>query len=884
MNAWQRLFGRRRRHDDLHDEIRAHLAMDTRQRVAAGQDTSSAERAAIKEFGNVMLTRERTQRMWRGERLFEVVRDFRHDVRYALRILRRSPGFALVVIGVLGLGIGANAAVFSLFKAVALRPLPGVHDANGLGVVVTRTTGGRTMPLTHADFEYFRDHSEVFASLAASDFLPMSLALEGGNERIWAELVSGRYFEVLGVSAALGRVLTPADDLAPGGHPVAVISDGFWQRAFNADPRVIGRTIKLNGQVLTIVGVAQPAFRGSVVSMVVDVFVPLMMQPQLAPPTILYRREAGPLMVLGRPRAGVSLAAAAAQTEVLAEQLATEFPMPEFATRGTVIPIWRSPYGAQTYLLPAVAVLGGMSALVLVVVCANLANLVFVRGLTRQAEIAMRLALGAGRLRVVRLLLVENLSLAIPGAVLGLGVSEGILSTLALNSAAAAAPTPTVLAVDMDQLVIGFAVVAAITSAVLFGLWPALRTSRLDLISVIKQGGSSPTRSRAWLRRGLVAVEVAVSLVLLVSAGLVIRSVRAMEHADVGFDHYGVVSAVIDVKADGYDDARGPAVYEQLMDALRQEPGVESVTAAAQPPLRLVPGMLRRISIEGYTTRDDEDLSFEYNVVAPEYFSTLRIPMLAGREFDRRDGPGVPLAAIVNETMARRYWSSPNDAIGKRFQTGRGWWTVVGVAADIKYFTVNEGPRPYLYVPLAQNYRSDMMLQVRSSASSSTLVDRVRRAIADHAPTLTLIQVRTLSDQVRTGIGVYEMAGIGLTVFGAMAIALSALGLFGLVSYSVKQNTREIGIRMALGASRASVVGRFLGSAFRLASAGAAAGIAIAAGTSRLMSSLLYEVGALDAIAFLGAAAIVLGIAVAASSAAAWRAARVHPLSALRHQ
>jgi predicted permease len=500
---------------------------------------------------------------------------------------------------------------------------------------------------------------------------------------------------------------------------------------------------------------------------------------------------------------------------------------------------------------------------------------VFVRGLTRRTEIAMRLALGASRVRVLRLLLVENLVLAVPGSLLGLLLSKGILSAISQNSGAAVAPGPMFINSGADSLVIGFALAAAAASTVLFGLWPAIRSSRLDLISVIKQDGSAPAGSRGRLRGALVAVEVAVSLVLLVTAGLVVRSVRAMERADLGFDPRGVVSAMIDIKADGYDDSRGPAVFEQLMDALQQQSGVESVSAAAQPPLRLVPGMVRRISIEGYAPRDDEDLSFEYNVVGPAYFETLRIPLVAGREFDRRDGPGVPLAAVVNETMARRYWSSPGEAIGKRFEAGGRWWTIVGVAADIKYFTVNEAPRSYVYVPLAQNYRAEMMLHVRGSWPSSALIDHVRRAIVRQDPTLTLIHLRTLSDQVQTGIGVYHMAGIGLTVFGAMAIGLAALGLFGLVSYAVKQSTREIGIRMALGASRSSVVNRFLASGLRLAS--------IAAATTRLMTFLLYEVGALDAVAFLGAAAIVLAIAIAASSAAAWRAAAVRPIAALRH-
>ena len=883
MTVWQRLFRRSRREADLREEIDAHLAMDTRARIQAGADPQSARRAAFKDFGNVMLTREATRQSWKGERLAEMIRDLARDVAYAVRLLRRTPGFAVVVIAVLGIGVGANAAVFSVFKGVVLRPLPGVDDVNGLGVVITRTTGGRIMPLTHPDFEYIRDHTQAFSSLAASSNQRLSIADDRRTERVWAEIVSGRYFETLGVNAQLGRVLDPHDDISPGGHPVAVISDGLWRRMFGADEQVVGRTVRINTQTFTIVGVAERGFRGSIVSMVVDLFVPLMMQPQVAPPGQLNRREAAMLVVLGRLKPGTPVATAAAQTEVLASQLAAEFPMPEFSSRGTVIPLWRSPFGAQTYLLPAVGLLGAMGFLVLIVVCANLANLVFVRGLSRQTEIAMRLALGASRLRVLRLLFIENLVLALPGAAIGLAVSTWLLAMLNFNNGSAAAPAATELDLSLDGLVIGFAIAAASASTLLFGLWPSVRSSRLDLIAVIKQDGSSPARTRARFRGALVAAEIAVALVLLISAGLVVRSVRAMETADVGFDPRNVVSVQLDIKPDGYDDARGRVLYEQLTESLRRWPGVEAVAVAAYPPLRLVPGGdVRRITIEGYVARDNEDLSFQYNVVSPSYFATLRTPMRAGREFDERDTLDAPLAAIVNETMARRFWGSPESAVDKRFRSGRGWWTIVGVAADIKYFTVNEAPQSFMYVSLAQNYRSQMMVHARAVAGTANLVELGRQAIAAHDPALSLLQVATLADQVKTGMGVQQFASLGLTAFGGLAIGLAALGLFGLVSYTVKQSTREIGIRIALGASRASVVGRFLIHGVRLATVGAAAGILIAALSTRFMSALLYGVGALDAVTFAGAAAVVIGIASLAAGFAASRAATVQPIVALR--
>jgi predicted permease len=458
-----------------------------------------------------------------------------------------------------------------------------------------------------------------------------------------------------------------------------------------------------------------------------------------------------------------------------------------------------------------------------------------------------------------------------------------LLTMISFNDTGSAAPASTVLDLSVDGLVVAFAIAAACASTLFFGLWPSIRSSRLDLIAVIKQDGSSPAKSRARLRAALVAAEIAAALVLLISAGLLLRSVRAMEAADVGFDPQDVVSVQLDIKPDGYDDARGRVLYEQLTDSLRRHPGIEAAAVAAYPPLRLVPGGdVRRITIEGYVARDDEDLSFQYNVVSPSYFATLRIPMLAGREFDEHDTQDAPLAAIVNETMARRYWGGPENAIAKRVRSGRGWWTIVGVAGDIKYFTVNEAPQSFMYVALAQNYRSQMMVHARAEDGSSNLAELGRRAISAHDPALSLLQVATLADQIKTGMGIQQLASLGLTAFGGLAIGLAALGLFGLVSYTVKQSTREIGIRIALGASRASVVGRFLMHGVRLASIGAVAGVALAAVSTRFMSMLLYGVGALDPATFAAAAALVIAIASLSAAFAASRAATVQPTIALR--
>ena len=882
MNLFHWLFRRRAIDRDLDAEIRSHFQMAIKERIDAGEDPESARLAAINEFGNTLQATEDARQVWRGG-LVAIAADGWQDARFGVRMVFKNPGFSLVVIAVLTLGIAGNAAVFSLFNGLALKPLPGVKDSSTLAVMVGRSTAGRTVGVSLPDYRYIRDHNRSFTDLTSSLFMFASTGVGPEAERILAELVTGNYFQVLNTGAQLGRTLLPSDDVAPGRHPVAVISDGLWRRSFGAAPDAIGKTVYLNGQPLTIVGVAEPAFHGTVVSMVVDVFAPIMMQPQVFPPDRLELRTSSMLMTLGRLRPGVTVADASAEARVLAAQLDADKPIANFTTRADVVPIWQSPFGAQTYMLPAVAMLGGMGVLILLVVCANIANLVLVRGLSRQGELAVRVALGASRGRLVRLLFVENMVLAVPGALAGVALGAVVLP-LFMAGTAASAPGGVGLDTSVDGYVLGFALLLSVACAVVFGFAPALRTSRVDIVTLMNDV-SPRMAGRGRLRGMLVVSQVAVSLVLLVGAGLVLRSYAAAQDADGGFDSSNVTSVAFDLQPGGYDEPRGLVFVNRLLDALGSDAMFDGVTLAKYVPMSLVDTDPRTATIEGYAPKPEEDMGILHNVVGPGYFSTLRIPILAGREFTRRDDRGGVPAVIVNETFARRMWQTPENAVGKRLRTlTSDWLQVIGVAGDVKYSRLSEEPRPYMYFPLLQTPTSQLHIHARTAADTPTALDRVGRILHTVDPQVPIVRSVTLVEQTRVALVIYAMAAGALTIFGVMTMLLAAIGIYGLVAYTVRQSTHEIGIRMAVGARRIDVVRDFLRRGAVLAGIGAAIGLVLATAASGAISSLLYGISARDLVSFAAATALVITIALMASLVPAWRASKVDPLSALRHQ
>jgi predicted permease len=582
---------------------------------------------------------------------------------------------------------------------------------------------------------------------------------------------------------------------------------------------------------------------------------------------------------------GASLATAAAQADAVWASLTAERPLADTPEHLRVAPFWRSPTGGQTYMLPSLVVLSAMGLLVLLIACANIAGLVLVRGVSRRGEIAVRLSLGAPRRRIVRLLVVENLLLAVPGAILGVMLASNGIPVLLDYAEWLAAPQRLFFNIAVDSLVIGFAAVVGAVSALVFGLVPALQSTRVDLMSAISQDASPRSAGRGRVRAGLVVAQVAVSLLLLVGAGLATRSLDAARHAYPGFDPSHVASVELDVKQNGYDAAAGRVFYRKLVDAVRADSGVESVTLAAYHPLGLLDTRAQRVTIEGYDPRRDEDLAFMSNTVGPDYFGTLRIPVLAGRAFDDRDVDGAEPVVMVNRALAERFWGGANRAVGQRLRMADDHWRrVVGVAADLKYSRINEGPRPYVYLPFFQAYRANMILHVRGPAPIDVLVDGARTRVTALDADLPIVYARPFVEMIKGAFIFYEFTATLLLVFGAAGMVLAAMGTYGLVSYAVRQSTHEIGIRMALGASRASVVRGFLGRGLRLGAAGTVLGVAAAFGATRLLGNVLFGVSATDPMSFTGALAVVLGGVAAATVVPAWRAAQTDPLRALRHQ
>jgi macrolide transport system ATP-binding/permease protein len=899
---------RRLDEDDFQEEMRTHLALASDARVADGDDPDAARLASLKEFGNLTLTAEAARKVW-TPRWIDAVHDLLSDIRYATRALRKNRAFSLTVVGVLTLGIGLNAAVFTMLKGIAFSPIAGVDGAARSQVLFRQTSTGRKLGLSYPDYQYLRDHDRAFSGLFGSTVATLGLGRGRSARQIWGEFVTGNYFDVLGVRAQRGRPLLPSDELAPGRHPVIVLSDGLWRRDFGADPDILGRTVELNNFLLTVVGVADPAFHGTTVVYDVEVFIPVMTAPQLGftfgsqqttPSGIMSDRNAAIFVPQGYLRPGTSPANAAAQADALWTPRLRDRPLIEGAERLRVAPFWQSPNGAPLILLPTLGVLSAMGLLVLLIACANIAGVVLVRGLSRRGEIAVRLALGARRVRIVRLLVVENLVLAVPGAIFGALLARAGIPVLVDYAESLAAPQRIFFNVGIDGTVIGFALLIGCASALVFGFVPALQSSRVDLVSIINADASPRGAARGRLRTGLVVAQVAVSLLLLVGAGLAARSVDAARRANPGFDVRHVSAIAINVKQNAYDEARGRVFYRQLLKSARADAGVESATLAEFSPLAFLDSPARRVSIENYEPRRGEDLAFMSNTVGPDYFRTLRIPLLAGREFEDRDDESAPPAAIVNNTLAQRFWGSAANAIGKRIRLAGpgGWRTVVGVAADVKYARIDESPRSYVYTPFLQWYRSGMILHTRGMTSADAtgagssqptsadhqLVEQARARVAALDPELPILRATPMADTTRGAMMLFDLMATMLFIFGIAGMALAALGTYGLVSYAVKQSTHEIGIRMALGASGPAVVREFVVRGLRLGVIGAALGIVASLAAARLLGSMLFGISAMDVMSFARALALVLGIVLIASVVPAWRAARTNPLSALRHR
>ena len=810
---------------------------------------------------------------------------FTQDLKYALRNLARSPGLTAVAVLTLALGVGANTTVFSWVRGVLLDPIPGASEPGRLRVLSGQSPSGDTVSLSYPEFRDFAARTEALEGLLAQRWVNIALGSSTGEppQQISGALVSGSFFSVLGVRPVLGRAFRPEEDAGPGAPPAVVLSHALWEREFNADPAIVGKTARLNGQSFTIVGVAPRRFLGALLGIRADAWIPLAQTPRLEPGggDRLANRGDRWLLAIGRLRPGVSDESAQEILAAEAARLAREFPDVSSGYRARLSTLSRSPWGAPEILRPVLLALAALVSLVLLIACANLASLLLSRALGRRREIAVRLALGASRARLVRQLLTESLLLAALGGAAAVLVTFWTSGMLLAFIPPTGRPVHLDLSVDASVLAFGFA--AAAVSSVLFGLLPALQGSRAEIAGDLS-GGAGPVvgaRGRVRLRSALVVAQMAFSLVLLVSAGLFLRSLAASRRLDPGFDGRRMLLAEVDLFPLGYTPERGTAFFERLDGVVRSLPDVRGFALARRVPLGFGGSGSRSIEVDGYVPRPGEELMIGDNVVSAGYFRTMGIAVRRGREFAPSDRTGSAPAVVVNEAFARRYFAG-REAVGGRLRWNGEWREVIGVVADGKYRRLDEAPLPFLFIPLAQEHRPKAILHVRTGQDPTAVLPALREALRRLDPNLPLSGVQTMEQHLQEALVAQRIASSLLGVLGLLAVAIASVGLYGVATYAVAERRREIGVRMALGAAPRQILARFFGASLRIAAAGIAIGLAAALALTRLFAGVLPGIGPGDPVAFAGVAALVTAIAIAATYGPARRATRVDPMTALR--
>jgi predicted permease len=810
------------------------------------------------------------------------------DVRYALRTFARQPGFTLVAVLMLAVGIGANATIFSWINAVLLNPLPGAEAPSRLVQPALISRGETMSSFSHPDYRDIRDSARTLSGVAGRDDLPVGLTIDQQTERAWAELVTSNLFEVVGVRPFRGRLLQTSDD-GRGAEAVLVLGYDFWQSRFGASDAAIGRRVLVNHQPFTIVGVAPPGFRGAESGLRFDLWVPMGQQPQvMAGGDRLEVRASRWMTLLARLAPESTLDAARAEISAIMQDLSQRHPQVE-PRDATIFPLSESQTGGVSVMRPVLLILMAVAVIVLLIACANLAGLMLARAAARQREMAIRVSIGAGRSRLVQQLLVEGGLLAVAGALaafLALRWTNGLLMVFAPPS-----DLPIHLDVAIDARVVAFTAASAVATVLLFALVPAFQSTSSRLMQSLRDGGNSPRAfARHRLRRGLVAAQVALSITLLVAAGLCVRSLWMANRVTPGFDAEGVVVGWFDLFAAGYTADTGREFYARALDRVRALPGVESVSLSRRVPLSFGGGSASDATIDGYQPPDGRAPMIAFNHVGPDYFRTMRIPLVAGRDVSPGDNADAPRVAVISRTMASRFW--PNGrAVGGRFMFGGPrpdrepvWITVVGIAEDIKHRSMTERPMAVAFLPVLQSYQASVVLHVRTAGEAAPLAGDLPRVIREIDPGVPFYNVGLLADHTRAATFSQRLAANLLVVFGGLALLLAAIGSYGILAFLVGQRRREIGIRMAIGASRRSVFRQIASSGARLVGVGAVAGFALAIGAGFALRGLLIGVEPTDPVTYGAVFLLLSAVALAACVVPARRAASVDPMAALREE
>ena len=874
------IFHKNRAELDLSEELQFHLQNQIDEYVAQGMNPKEARHAALRSLGGI----EQAKEECRDARTVNLIENFLQDVRFGLRMLRRSPGFSLLAILCLTLGIGASAAVFSWIEGILFRPYPAVaHQERLVAIGGTSRDEPRGTPLSWPDFQDLQRSSTLCETLFVSKITGTTLSIGDRAERTTGSIVSANYFDAIGVPPMLGRGFLPSEDQGQSAHPVAVISYQLWQGRFRCDPQIVGKTQRLNGVMHTIVGVAPEGFYGTFVGWGMNFWVPASMEDIFESGGYkLEDRGARWIEAYARLKPGVTFAQAQQESAAISGRLEAEYPA---TNRGRAIrfwPLWQTPFNNAGTLLPTLEIMLAVVAFVLLIACANVGNLLLVRSFTRRHEMSVRLAVGAGRARLWKQLLTEGLVLSLFGAAGGLLVAYWCRHALVLLFPARGG-VQMHLPGEIDWRVLALSAGVCLATTLLMGLVPALQTGKIDLAQSMKMesAGVVGGRGRAWMRSGLVLVQVSLSFVLLVGAGLLMQSLLKVRTASPGFNTRGVQDTAIDLVSAGYTPARAQTFQDALLERVRALPGVESAAFAKMTPLSYVSSATAPIVVDGYQPPPEESPTVEYNELGDNYFVTMGIPLVAGREFTRADDEKAALVAVVNETMAQRYWQG-RSPLGQRLQLKGRWMQVVGIARDSKYSSVREKPTPFFFAPLRQNSLRGSVLNIRTPLAPQTMATAIAREVHALDSNLAPYELITMQEQLDRSTSAQMVAVTLVGILGALALFLAAIGLYGVMSYAVSQSRRELGLRMALGAGTSNLLRLVLSRGLALTGAGVLLGAATALLLTRLLGNLLYKVSPRDPVAFGCAFAVMALVSVAACLLPAWRAARTDPMRALR--
>ena len=874
------LFRRRRLEDDLGEELRSHLEMSVELNMRKGMSAEEARREALLSFGGI----EQTKELYRDQRGLPIIETTLQDLRFGLRMLRRSPGFSLLAILCLTLGIGANAAVFSWVEGILFRPYPLVTHQEQL-LAVTGTARGESGPtsISWPDLLDLQRSSTLIDSFIVTKITGTTLSIGDRAEVTTGSIVSANYFDAIGVHPILGRGFEPGEDVGRNAHPVTVISYQLWKGRFKGDPQIIGKTQRLNGVLHNIVGVAPEGFYGTFVGWAMQFWVPASMEETFESDGYkLEDRGARWIESYVRLKPGVTRQQAQQEISGIAKRLEADYPETNRGHGIQLWPLWQTPFNNARTLLPTLETMLVVVVFVLLIACANVGNLLLVRSFARRHEMTVRLAIGAGPGRLLKQLFTEGLILSALGAAGGLLVADWCRHALVLLFPARGGVAMH-LPGEIDWRVLALSAGVCLIATLLLGLVPAAQTRNLDLAGALKSESAAVVGGgrRAWIRSGLVVMQVSLSFILLVGAGLLLQSLQKIRNTSPGFSTHEVLDTAVNLVPAGYDASRAQAFQDELLERVKSLPGIESAAFARMTPLSYGSFSSTPVAVDGYQPPPEEQPIVPYNEVGPDYFATMGIPLVSGREFSRADDEKAALVAIVNETMAAQFWRNRNP-IGERVQVKGRWMQVVGVAKDSKYESVREAPKPFFYVPLRQNFSRGASLYIRTPLSPNTMATALLREVHALDPNLALYEVITLQEQVDRSTSPQLVAVTLVGVLGGLALLLSAIGLYGVMSYAVSQSTRELGLRMALGAGASNLLRLVMSRGLALMALGVSLGAAVALGLTRLLGNLLYKVSPRDPVAFGSALLVMTLTALAACFLPAWRAMRTDPARALR--